>query len=296
MTRHAPGTAAKGRDFARIEAAIRYLEDHALDRPRLDEIAGAVDLSPYHFHRLFTRWAGVSPKQFLRFLAVEHAKAMLEGAEDVLETSLASGLSGPGRLHDLFVAFEAMTPGEYKAGAARLDIRFGYHDGPFGEYLLAATERGICALSFIAEAGREHALAELRARWPGAAIRRDQVYTTTFAHRVFRDPQDRPRPHLKLWLGGTRFQIKVWEALLRLPPGHLASYGHLARAIGAPKAARAVGRALADNPIAYLIPCHRVIRASGRFDGDYRWGRARKRAMIGWEAAQAETVPPPDGD
>ncbi len=278
------------RDYIRIEAAIRHLEAHYRDQPGLGELATAAGLSPYHFQRLFTRWAGVSPRRFMRYLAVDHAKAMLEDAEPVLNAAFDAGLSGPGRLHDLFIGYEAVTPGEYKAMGAGVEIRYGLHEGPFGEFLLAATERGICALAFAGDDGLDAELAELHARWPRAAIREDSAYTASLAKAAFAATPARGEAPVKLWLKGTNFQIKVWEALMRLPPGRLTSYGNIARAIGRPGAARAVGSALADNPVGWLIPCHRVIRASGRFETDYRWGSARKRAMIAWEAARRDTL------
>ncbi len=278
------------RDFERISRAIGYLERHHRDQPDLDRIAAEVHLSPFHFQRLFTRWAGVSPKQFMRFLTVEHAKAALEAGESVLEATFEAGLSAPGRLHDLFVTLEAVTPGEYKTMAAGIEIRWGVHASRFGDVAVAATDRGICGLGFIADAGAAEAVDDLRDRWPRALLRRDQSGTRSYAERLFEPPTATGAAPLKLWVKGTNFQIKVWQALLRVPYGGLASYGGLARAIGRPDAARAVGRALADNPIAYLIPCHRVIRASGRFETDYRWGTARKRALIGWEAANASAA------
>jgi AraC family transcriptional regulator of adaptative response/methylated-DNA-[protein]-cysteine methyltransferase len=249
-------------------------------------LSAIIATSPFHFQRLFTRWAGVSPNQFMRFLSVEHAKAALEAGESVLEATFEAGLSGPGRLHDLLVTFEAVTPGEYKAMAAGIEIRWGIHASRFGDVLVAATERGICGLGFVEPGGETAAVDDLRGRWPRALLRRDKAATRCHAERLFKPQGATPGgAPLKLWVKGTNFQIKVWEALLRVPFGGLASYGGLARAVARPGAARAVGSALADNPVAYLIPCHRVIRASGRFETDYRWGTARKRALIGWEAA-----------
>ena len=252
------------RDYGRIENAIRFIEAHYHDQPSLDEVAAAIHLSPHHFQRLFTRWAGVSPKQFMRFLTVEHAKAMLEQSQSVLDTSFDSGLSGPGRLHDLFVTFEAATPGEYKRGGDSLEIRYGFHVGPFGEFLLAQTARGLCGLAFVIDGARRAAIEDLDARWPAATLRQDQTGTSADAQMAFPRPGQTPPVPLKLWAKGTNFQIKVWEALLRLPAGQLSSYGAIARAVGQSSSARAVGRAVAENPMAYLIPCHRVIRASGR--------------------------------
>ena len=276
------------RDGERVARAIRFLEQHYRQQPSLGEVAGAVGLSAFHFQRLFRRWAGVSPKRFLQFLTVEHAKAALHDGSSVLEASYDAGLSGPGRLHDLFVAVDAVTPGEFKDGGRGVAIRYGFHSSPFGDYLLAVTERGICGLSFTPVSGRDLVLEELARRWNGAALERDQGATDSLAARIFRNRPSSKRP-LTLALRGTNFQIKVWEALLRIPDGALASYRDIARGIGRPKAYRAVASAVAQNPVAYLIPCHRVIRCTGAF-GEYRWGAARKKAMIGWEAARKRSA------
>lgn len=273
------------RDYARIERAIGFIERNLRDQPSLDDIARSVGLSPYHFHRLFTRWAGVSPKLFLRALTVAHAKQVLAGSMSVLEATFEVGLSGPGRLHDLFVTLEAVTPGQFKGWGGGLVIRYGFHHGIFGAFLVAATERGICGLSFVLEDGADAALDGLAARWPEALFEPDPKFTGLLCADVLTEaPSDAPQP-LRLWCRGTNFQIRVWQALLAIPPGKLASYSDIALRVGAPAAARAVGNAVAQNPIAGLIPCHRVIRASGVMAGNYRWGSARKQAMLGWEAA-----------
>lgn len=245
-------------------------------------------MSPHHFQRLFTRWAGISPKQFVRYLTVDYARAALDRTEPILEAALDAGLSGPGRLHDLFVDYEAVTPGEYKTMGAGLTFRYGFHGGPFGIFLLAATDRGICSLTFAEDspAERDERLAEFQARWPGGTFIHDQAFTGRLAKLAFAPETNTSDEPLKVWLKGTNFQIKVWEALLRVPSGRLSSYGEIGQAMGKPRAARAIGSALADNPVSWLIPCHRVIRATGAFKTDYRWGSARKRAMIGWEAAR----------
>jgi AraC family transcriptional regulator of adaptative response/methylated-DNA-[protein]-cysteine methyltransferase len=275
------------RDADRIRHAIEFLDQHAQRQPSLDEVAREVGLSPYHFQRLFKRWAGVSPKRFLQFLTVARAKEALREGKSALEASYDSGLSGPGRLHDLFIAAEAVTPGEYKDEGAGVDIRYGFHPTPFGDCLLALTDRGICGLAFAADdAERQIVLDELRQRWGAAAINRDQAATAETAGQLFERPRGAP---ITLALKGTNFQIKVWEALLRIPPGTVVSYGDIARAIGHPDSYRAVGTAVGRNPIAYIIPCHRVIQSSGAF-GNYRWGAARKRAMLGWEAAARGVV------
>lgn len=282
--------ARRNGDFARVEKAMRFLAAHFRDQPRLDEIAGAAGLSPHHFQRLFTRWAGISPNRFLRYLTVEYAKQRLAQSDSVLDASLDSGLSGPGRLHDLFVAFEAVTPGEYKAMGEGLVIRHGVHDGPFGKFMLAVTDRGICALEFIGPSGEEAALSDLQAKWPGARLRRDREETGALSGALFAPPGAGGGPPVKLWFKGTNFQVRVWQALLRIPPGALTTYGAVARSIGAPTSARAVGNAVGANPIGYVIPCHRVIRETAFADTNYRWGAPRKLAMIGWEAGQADAM------
>jgi AraC family transcriptional regulator of adaptative response/methylated-DNA-[protein]-cysteine methyltransferase len=270
------------RAYLRIASAIRFLAERRHDQPGLAEIGAHVGLSESHLQREFTRWAGVSPKQFLKYLTKESAKRRLRDAT-VMDAALDSGLSGPGRLHDLMISCEAMTPGEYKRGGAGLRIRYGVHPSPFGHCLIAATERGICKLTFadgpddIARQERE-----LHAEWRAAAISRDDESTAALAGAVFG-----PASHssLELLLKGSPFQLKVWEALLSIPEGRLASYQQVADMIGRPAAVRAVASAIGRNDIAYLIPCHRVIRSNGEFS-QYRWGSERKQALIGWEAAR----------
>lgn len=274
------------RDYQRVARAISYLQRNAVRQPKLAETARHVGLSTYHFQRLFTRWAGVSPKRFLQHLTVEDAKARLEAAP-VLDVAADVGLSGAGRLHDLFITLEALSPGEFKAGGAGLAISFGIHATPFGECVIGATRRGVCALQFIER--RSDAVALLRRDWPNARLARDDAATATVAHRIF-EPLAAPRTQpLSLAVKGTNFQLQVWRALLALPFGAIASYGGIADAIGRPAAARAVGAAIGANPVAWLIPCHRVIRETGALTG-YRWGAARKAAMLGWEAAQAASA------
>jgi AraC family transcriptional regulator of adaptative response/methylated-DNA-[protein]-cysteine methyltransferase len=272
-------------DYQRVEEAIHYLEANFRQRPNLDEMASSVHLSKYHFQRLFKRWAGISPTQFLHFLSVEYAKKRLQESHSVLDAALDAGLSGPGRLHDLFVTFEAITPGEYKQRGAGLDIAYGFHDTPFGQCLLATTERGICALYFVPDDDRTAVLEQLADAWPQARLVEDREQTQPLVDRVFAPAvTEQPRP-FHLLLKGTNFQVKVWQALLAIPPGSLASYQDVASTIDKPDGARAVGGAVARNPVAYLIPCHRVINKSGRIHR-YRWGAARKQAMVGWEASQ----------
>jgi AraC family transcriptional regulator of adaptative response/methylated-DNA-[protein]-cysteine methyltransferase len=279
------GTLEASRDYQRIERAIRYLDENASRQPGLDEVASEIGLSPFHTQRLFTRFAGISPKRFLGLLTVGHAKALLQDGQSVLDATYEVGLSGPSRLHDLFVGYEAMTPGEYKRQGADLEIRHGICATPFGEALVLATERGIAGLSFI-QGDPEAALERAREAWPQSRFVADaRAAARAIAPLFDRDAGAAPR----LLLKGTNFQIKVWSALLSVPPGHLISYGDLAQSIGQPKAAQAVGRALSANPVGFIVPCHRVIRATGAL-GDYRWGKARRRAILAWEAAGADAA------
>lgn len=285
-----PSSDTESADYRRIETAIRYIETHRLEQPSLENVAAAVNLSPYHFQRLFTRWAGVSPKRFLGFLTYAHAREMLEGTASVLDAALDSGLSGPGRLHDLFVTFEAVTPGDIKRQGEGMTIRYGFHPSPFGACIIAMTERGICRLAFIEPGDQKTALSELHALWPLAELVHDQNSTGPMMGRVFAAHREGGTP-ITVQAVGTNFQVKVWEALLKLPFGRVVTYSQLAESIGHPRAARAVGNAVSANPLAFLIPCHSVIRslksASGL--GNYRWGTARRKAIVAWEAAQRLT-------
>jgi AraC family transcriptional regulator of adaptative response/methylated-DNA-[protein]-cysteine methyltransferase len=273
-------------DAERVASAIRYLDEHYREQPSLDDVANAIGLSPFHFQRLFKRWAGVSPKRFLQFLTIEHAKAALVEGRSTLEASWDSGLSGSGRLHDLFVSVEAVTPGEFKADGAGLTIRYGHADSPFGEAFIGLTDRGVCALSFPDSPGGSNALGKLRDRWRGASIRQDKRAVRDIAERLF-SGTDAEQFYLEL--KGTNFQLKVWEALLRIPSGTVVSYGDVARSIGNPAAFRAVGTAVGQNPVSYLIPCHRVIKSTGAF-GNYGGGLVRKKVILGWEAAKREAA------
>jgi AraC family transcriptional regulator, regulatory protein of adaptative response / methylated-DNA-[protein]-cysteine methyltransferase len=273
-------------DYARIERALHFLNANYLQRPALDEIAAHIHLSPFHFERLFQRWAGTSPKRFLQYLTKEHAKLLLRDSNNLLGATYESGLSGAGRLHDLFVSCEAVTPGEYKLSGEGVTIKYGFHPTPFGQCLLAATERGICALRFLPSLSKRAALRDLQTEWPAAEFVENDGETGEICRRIFSGAAEDISAPFHLHLRGTNFQLKVWQALLTIPDGRLVNYGDLATKIGAPKASRAVGSAVGRNPIAYLIPCHRVIRSLGII-GDYRWGRERKQAMIGWETAPA---------
>ena len=275
-------------DYDTVARAIRFLCADFRNQPSLEELAKAVQLSPSHFQRIFTRWAGVSPKRFLQFLTVEHAKDRLRASEPVLHAAFASGLSGPARLHDLFIRTTGVTPGEYKTLGRTLEIRYGIQATPFGPALLGLAPRGLCHLAVLEENDENggRALSNLERSWPGATLTHAIRDTGNLAKRVFgaTPHSEDPRP-LSFFLKGTNFQIKVWEALLRIPPGNLTTYGRLASAIGSVGGARAVGSAVGKNPIAFLIPCHRVIREEGTLGG-YRWGTHRKQLIQGWEAAR----------
>lgn len=271
-------------DYQRIEKAILFLEEHAVEQPSLDAVAAHIGLSSWHFQRLFKTWAGVSPKRFLQYLTVEHAKNLLRESASVLDTALDVGLSGPGRLHDLFVGVEAMTPGEFKRNGRELVLQYGVHGTPFGDCLIAVTRRGICSLGFIEGESRERAVTRLRESWKKATLLENPGASAQVVRQIFSTSGVGGQAPLQVMLKGTNFQIKVWEALLRIPEGAVVSYGALAEAIGRPGAHRAVGTAVGQNPIAYLIPCHRVLRNSGEIGG-YRWGTARKRAILAMEAA-----------
>ena len=272
---------------AGVAAAIYYLAGNYEDQPSLGDMASAAGMSAHHFQRTFKTWTGVSPKRFLQFVTLGHAKRLLDGRASVLDAALEAGLSGPGRLHDLFVACEAVTPGEYKSRGRGLEIRYGLHDGPFGRTLLGVTSRGICWLSFVKGGDDRGAVEEFSAEWPASELIEDGVSTGTAAARAFRFAMGEGAEPLRLLVLGTNFQIKVWEALLRIPRGDIVSYQDVARAMGRQGAVRAVGRAVGSNPISLLIPCHRVILKSGVIH-NYRWGTLRKRAILAIEQALAE--------
>ena len=265
-----------------MAAAIRYIESRSDRQPSLEEVAGAIGLSPTHFQRVFSQWVGVSPKRYLQHLTLTRAKALLDAEASVLDTTYACGLSGPSRLHDLFLRWEAMTPGEYARHGEGLSIVWGWFDSPFGEALAMGTERGLCGLAFAAEAGREATFADMRGRWPAARFREDAEALAPWVRAAFGGGGEVP-----LQLIGAPFQIKVWEALLAVPAGEVTTYSEIAARIGRPKAVRAVGTAVGRNPLAWLIPCHRVLRRDGALGG-YHWGLPLKRAMLAWESARTE--------
>jgi AraC family transcriptional regulator of adaptative response/methylated-DNA-[protein]-cysteine methyltransferase len=273
--------AADGRDYDRVAKSIAFIMDQHHRQPPLDEVAAHVNLSPFHFQRLFKRWAGVSPKQFAGFLTVEYAKTVLEKSATVLSTSFDAGLSGASRLHDAFVSVEAMTPGDYKAQGRDLVIRYGVHETRFGRALILVTDRGICGLEFTEDEAA--ALEAARTRWPLSKFVHDHARTAAIAAGLGQPLAAKER----LLLKGTNFQVQVWQALLRVPAGAIVTYGDIAREVCTIKATRAVGTALGQNTIGYLVPCHRVLRNTGLFT-TYRWGATRRRAMLAWEASQGQ--------
>lgn len=270
-----------GTHFRRIARAVCYLSEHYREQPRLEEAAAVAALSPHHFQRLFARYVGISPKAFVGALTLDHAKAELAKGASVLGAALDAGLSGSSRLHDLCLKIEAMTPGEYARAGEGLSIAYGFHDCPFGVALLMATANGVCGLAFGDEGQEQPILTDMMARWPKARFREDTARTGEMASRIFQTGGD-----IALHLMGTPWQTKVWQALLSIPPGKLASYGDIAWQVGHQGAARAVGAAVGRNPIAWIIPCHRVLASDGRLHG-YHWGAVRKRAMLAVEAAKA---------
>lgn len=268
-------------DYARAAKALAFLRSRSRQQPTLGQAAAAVDLSPHHFQRLFKRWVGISPKKYLQSLTLTDAQQQLRSGRSVLDSALTSGLSGPGRLHDLFVTFQSMTPAEYRDHGSGLEIGYGVHDSPFGRCLLGITARGICWLSF-QESKTARALAALRDTWPGAVLSPAHDDTAAMMRRIFPGEGLLPNSPLPLLVQGTDFQLQVWRALLGIPLGATATYGDLAETLQKPRAARAVGTAVGRNAIAFLIPCHRIIRSDGGVGG-YRWGSPRKEVMLEWE-------------
>ena len=268
-------------DYERIACLIRHLDEHHGAQPSLGQLAAVVGLSESHFHRLFHRWAGITPKDFLQCLTVEFAKRRLRESASILDAALDSGLSGPGRLHDLLVTLEAMSPGEFKSQGAGMQIRWGFADSPLGPCSIGWSARGICHFAFHDTNAGDDEPVELTEHWAAAELIRDDRSAQIRGEKIF-SPNPERKVELRAFVCGTTFQVKVWRALLRIPPGCLASYGRIARAIGEPDAIRAVGSACGRNPIGFLIPCHRVIRETGIVQG-YRWGVSRKRALVAWE-------------
>ncbi len=271
-------------DYDRIEAVIRHLDENFQEQPDLTRLAQRAGLSPFHFHRLFSSWAGVTPKDFLQCLTLSEVKKQLREGKSVLAASLDSGLSGPGRLHDLCVELEAASPGEIKSGGEGWTLTAGFAESPFGKCLIAESPRGICHLSFTGSERNDSALAGIQKQWPRAGVVRNDAHAAKLSKKIFVHSRQTGMGSvlLRAFVKGTDFQVRVWRALLNVRPGTLVTYGDLARAVKKPSAARAVGTAVGDNPVAFLIPCHRVIRETG-VTGEYHWGRTRKQLMIGWE-------------
>jgi AraC family transcriptional regulator, regulatory protein of adaptative response / methylated-DNA-[protein]-cysteine methyltransferase len=270
-------------DYDKVKMALEYVQSHASQQPTLEQIAEAVSLSPTHFQRVFRRWAGISPKRWLQYLTASEAKRLLRASTPVLDAAYAVGLSGPGRLHDLIVSTEAVTPGEFASRGRELEIRYGCHESPFGRCLIGLTERGICALRFTDVSGMDEDLRQLQDEWSQARFVKDQTGTAKCVETIFK-----PGMNCKLLLDlkGTNFQLKVWDALLKIPEGCVISYSNLANRLDAPSASRAVANAVGANPIAFLIPCHRVLKATGELGG-YRWGVDRKSVMLAREIARS---------
>ena len=289
MTNHRPAKPgpfnAELRDYDSVRRAIAFISENWRSQPEIEAVADAASVTPDELHHLFRRWAGLTPKAFMQALTLDHAKNLLRDSASVLDAALDSGLSGPGRLHDLFVTHEAMSPGEWKAGGAGMTLSYGFHPSPFGTAIVIGSGRGLVGLAF-ADPGDEHAaLADMQRRWPRATYVEDHAGTAGLAQRIF-DPtlwrQDQP---LRVVLIGTDFEVRVWETLLRIPMGRATSYSDIAKSLSNPKASRAVGAAVGRNPVSFVVPCHRVLGKSGALTG-YHWGVTRKQAMLGWEAGQ----------
>lgn len=285
--RHAADDTAS--DYRIVSQAIEFLSERWRDQPGLDALAREIGQSPSHIQRVFTRFAGLSPKAFVQAITIDSARRLLRDSASVLDTAYEVGLSGPGRLHDLFVTYDAMSPGEYKARGAGLEIVYGYHRSPFGRALIMATDRGLAGLAFADEGGDETAFDDMARRWPAARFRRDDAAVESYVARVFDPASWQPDQPLRLVFIGSDFEVKVWETLLRIPMGKATTYSDIADHIGKPKAARAVGAAVGRNPLSFIVPCHRVLGKSGGLCG-YHWGLTRKKAILGWEAGLADAA------
>jgi len=271
-------------DYQRIQQAIEYLAENFKSQPELKEVAAHVHLSPHHFQRIFTEWAGVSPKKFLQFLTVDYLKKRIQNSTNISQMADMVGFSSPSRVYDLFVNIEGVTPATFKNKGAGLTIHYGYHDTPFGECFIAATDRGLCGITFLQGENKAEEFILFTRKWDFATLIEQPSFTAPYVQQIF-NPKKKSDQKLTVLVQGTPFQIKVWEALLNIPQGGLTTYQNIAESIDKPKAVRAVGTAIGKNPIGYLIPCHRVIRKEGKL-GHYRWGSGRKKAIIGWEMAQ----------
>ena len=276
-------------DYDLVRRAVEYISQHWRDQPSLETVAEAVGMKPLSLQRLFTRWAGLSPKAFVQALTLDHARSLLADSASVLDATYEVGLSGPGRLHDLFVTHDAMTPGDYKARGAGIVIRWAFHTSPFGEALVMITERGLAGVAFADPGNEGPTFADMKSRWPEADYVEDWDATAPFARRIFDRGAWRPDQPLKIFMIGSDFEVRVWETLLKLPLGKATTYSDIAAHIGRPTAARAVGAAVGKNPISFVVPCHRVLGKGGSLRG-YHWGLTRKRAILGWEAGVAGEV------
>lgn len=278
-------------DYEAVRRAIAFISEHWRTRPTIEAMADAAHVTPDELHHLFRRWAGLTPKDFMQALTLDHAKRLLRDSVSVLDVAHDSGLSGPGRLHDLFVTHEAMSPGEWKKGGEGTRLAYGFHPSPFGTAVVIASARGLAGLAFADDGGEGPALADMQRRWPLATYVHDQAGTAAIARRIFDPSQWSAEQPLRVVLIGTDFEVRVWETLLRIPLGRATTYSDIAGRIAAPKASRAVGAAVGKNPISFVVPCHRVLGKSGALTG-YHWGLTRKRAMLGWEAGQAAGLLP----
>ena len=272
-------------DYEKVRSVLANLYDNWRDQPSLDDLAGPVGMTAEQLQRVFTRWAGLTPKAFLQALTLDHARAMLKDSASILETSLEVGLSGPGRLHDLFVVHEGMSPGAYKSKGNGLTIYYGFHPSPFGLALVMVTDYGLCGLAFADQGEQSKALADMQKRWHNAQYTEDSARTAPYAARIFAPDKWKDGQPLRITFIGSDFEIRVWESLLKIPVGRAVTYGDIATSIEKPKAARAVGAAVGRNPISFVVPCHRVIGKSGDITG-YHWGLTRKRAILGWESGK----------
>jgi AraC family transcriptional regulator, regulatory protein of adaptative response / methylated-DNA-[protein]-cysteine methyltransferase len=272
-------------DYDVVRRAVEFISENWREQPSLERIAGAVGMQPFALQRLFTRWAGISPKAFVQALTIDHARSLLADSASVLDTTYEVGLSGPGRLHDLFVTHDAMTPGDFKARGEGLVVRYAFHPSPFGQSLIMATDRGLAGLAFADGGGEQAALADMKSRWPQAAYVEDRAATEPYVQRIFDQTAWRPDRPLRIVMIGSDFEVRVWETLLKVPFGAATTYSDIAAHIGKPSAARAVGSAIGRNPISFVVPCHRVLGKSGGLCG-YHWGVTRKQAILGWEAGK----------
>jgi AraC family transcriptional regulator of adaptative response/methylated-DNA-[protein]-cysteine methyltransferase len=285
LAKPGPQNNAALRDYDSVRRAIAFISEHWRSQPTIEAMADAAGVTPDELHHLFRRWASLTPKAFMQALTLDHAKSLLRDSASVLDAALDSGLSGPGRLHDLFVTHEAMSPGEWKNGGAGLSLRYGFHPSPFGTAIVIATSRGLAGLAFADPGEEQIAFADMKGRWPNATYVEDSNSTAALAQRIFDTRLWRPNQPLRVILIGTDFEVRVWETLLKIPMGKAVSYSDIACKINSPKASRAVGAAIGKNPVSFVVPCHRALGKDGKLTG-YHWGITRKQAMLGWEAGR----------